>query len=217
MYKVLNYRQKKPRVTFITQVILLCQIIVISLGAFLLYQTITFNTLTYSRQDFSTIPKYQIDFNYIQKNNEISEAKLKKASALAVINEKNAPATLDKNYIIVDISEQIAYTFIDDNYVQKYTIASGDEKNPDRRAYPNVWKIAYYRTEGLTPLYGPCLLGLDVYKNGSWNSTLRALHGTDTPEILGTPKSLGCIYFHNDDILKICDLYQKGDIVVNIE
>ncbi len=216
-YRPLNYRPQKPRNTIIAQLTLVCQMVIITLGVFLLYQTKTFNTLSYSRQDFSTIPKYQIDFTYIQKNNEISDAKLKKASALALINEKNAPVTLDKNYIIVDISEQTAYTFIEDSFVQKYTIASGDEKNPDRRAYPNVWKIAYYRDEGLTPMYGPCLLGLDVYKNGVWNSTLRALHGTDTPEILGTPKSPGCIYFHNDDILKICDLYHIGDIVVNIE
>lgn len=217
MYKIKTRRPNNTRMTFITQVTLLCQVLIIVFGAFIIYQIYAFSKLSYYRQEFSTFPKYQIDFTYIEKNIENSEAKIKKMEALSLINEKNAPVELNKNYIIVDISEQTAYLYVNDKFDRKYTIASGDENNPDRKAYPNVWKISYYRDSGLTPLYGPCLLGLDVYRNGGWVQTLRALHGTDTPEILGTPKSLGCIYFHNDDILEVCDLFSIGDIVVNIE
>ena len=217
MYIYKTRRPNKPGMTFIAQVTLICQVLIIMSGLFIIYQIHSFNKLTYNRQAFSTFPKYQIDFSYIEKNIEDSEAKIKKMEALAVIDEKNAPVELNKNYIIIDISEQVAYLYINDSFDRKYTIASGDENNPDRKAYPNVWRISYYMDKDLTPLYGPCLLGLDVYRNGTWNSTLRALHGTDTPEILGTQKSLGCIYFHNDNILEVCDLYTVGDIVVNID
>lgn len=217
MYKIKPRKQINTRMSFIAQLTLLCQLVIIILGALLIYQINVFSKLSYSRQEFSTIPKYQIDYSYIENHHKVSNAKLKKIAAIEIINEKNAPVKLNKNYIIVDISEQIAYTYIQDTFHKQYIISSGDEKNPDRKAYPSLWKISYYMDKDLTPLYGPCLLGLDVYRNGTWNATLRALHGTDTPEILGTPKSLGCIYFHNDDILEVCDLFSIGDFVINIE
>ncbi|MBN1374428.1 L,D-transpeptidase [Candidatus Dojkabacteria bacterium] len=118
------------------------------------------------------------------------------------------------NYAIVDLSEQREYVFSDET-IYVYRVATGAAENPTP---VGVWKIVkYYEDFELSSLYGPCLLKLNYFDGRTWIPTERALHGTNTPDIIGSPESFGCIYHYNDDILKICELFKIGDFVIVIE
>ncbi len=117
--------------------------------------------------------------------------------------------------LVVDVSEQTAY-LQRKNGCEIFTIATGDPRKGRAMSY-TVWRVASKRDQGLTPLYGPRLLMLDRRTpSGIFVKTFIALHGTNQPEILGEPRSLGCIYFHNRDILGIYDLLKVGDLVATI-
>lgn len=153
--------------------------------------------------------------------NQIDEKvfEIKKSEAEFLISDKKVNVVFSGNYSIVDISEQRNYVYKDDKPYKIYKISTGGWLNTgyDSKSYPNIWKITWRQDEGLTPLYGSCLLGLDVYKNGSWLKTDRAMHGTDTPGNLGLPMSLGCVYHSNKDIEDICSFMDIGDIMITID
>lgn len=150
-----------------------------------------------------------------------SYAKLKVELAQKVAIEKYGKELLEDGmkYAILDVSEQRDYVFVEGELYDWYMISTGEwsELSYDSKTYPNVWKIAWRADGGLDPLYGSCLLGLDVYSNGGWVKTGRALHGTETPEIIGTPLSLGCAYHRNSDIEKVCEVLDIGDYVISID
>ena len=154
--------------------------------------------------NYTTSQQYELLFN----------AKIKSKLEYA---SKNFNVAKDKIKVIVDISEQTAYVYFkNDKTFKEFTISTGGPQK--QREMPEaLWKITEKRDKGLTPLYGPRLLFLSRrLRNGQFIRTTIALHGTNTPQILGTPKSLGCVYFKNTDILKVYNTLQTGDIVLTI-
>jgi|GEM_PF-4291362 len=120
--------------------------------------------------------------------------------------------------VLVDISEQRAFLFDKDGkYEKMYRISTGN-KAENRDIGSALWKIIEKREKGLPSLYGPRLLLL-ARRNakGVFVPTTIALHGTDMPNILGYPKSLGCVYFHNRDILEIYPKLEVNDYVITID
>jgi len=159
---------------------------------------------------------YNID-NIVNFNSVIPASKFEKANL--VISDNAVDIILDGNFAIVDLSEQRDYLFSQGKSYQWYKVSTGGWLNTDydSNSYPGVWRIVEERTEGLEPIYGSCLLLLDRYKDGYWINTSRALHGTDTPEILGLPMSLGCTYHQNVDIETVCSVLDVGDYVIYID
>lgn len=136
--------------------------------------------------------------------------------------------------VVVDISEQKEYLFTNEGeFVDMYRIATGatsvyagTEVNADGVSVPvyenramgvSVWRVSVKRDYNLEPLYGPRLMWLEKRVGNGWMETEVALHGTNTPEILGTPSSLGCIYHENADIIELYELLDVGTLVVAIE
>lgn len=119
--------------------------------------------------------------------------------------------------VIVDISEQEAYVKNpNDNKFRSYTVSTGGPE-PYKYMTEELWKVVRKMDSGLSAIYGPRLLLLARrLPNGNFVTTTIALHGTNTPEILGRPLSLGCVYFRNEDILQIYDVVNLDDLVVTI-
>jgi hypothetical protein len=144
--------------------------------------------------------------------------------------------------IVVDISEQREYIYeTGGTFVDMYTVATGADSvyvpastdsgsdvaeledgqdqgvYQDRSMGPSIWRVVSRVESGLAPLYGARLMMLDRLYKGKWIKTNVALHGTDTPEMLGTPESLGCVYHSNVDIIALYDLIDIGTYVVAVE
>ncbi len=122
----------------------------------------------------------------------------------------------NKIKVIVDISEQSAYVYNpkEKNFIDFVVSTGGPEHY--KRMTPAIWRIREKRETGLSRIYGPRLLFLSRMVYGKFISTTIALHGTDTPGILGTPRSLGCVYFRNQDILRVYSWLSVGDYVLTV-
>lgn len=134
--------------------------------------------------------------------------------------------------VVVDISEQKEYVYSKDGeLLYLYKVSTGaaavrvadspddpdtDPEYQDRSMGESVWKVVSKRDSGLAALYGPRLMMMDRYVSGRWIETDVALHGTDEPENLGRPVSLGCVYHDNADIIQLYDLLPVGTLVVAI-
>ncbi len=149
---------------------------------------------------------------------------------------------LSQHLVVVDISEQKEYIFNKDgDILHIYRISTGrsdlfpvevcDEVENDegeeeevceqelesRQMGPSVWKVASKAKGEFAPTYGPRIMMLHKRVNGNWVRTQVALHGTDQPNLLGMPTSLGCIYHENVDIIELFEILEVGDYVVAIE
>lgn len=192
----------------------------------------------FSDGQYSDYGVYQMD---TWEEPEVLSYTQKYAEALEMLDDAGVDLTSDY-LVVVDISEQREYiyekggTFVDmykvatgadSVYVPASTDSGSDvaelEEGQDQGAYqdrsmgPSIWRVVSRVESGLAPLYGARLMMLDRLYKGSWIKTNVALHGTDTPEILGTPESLGCVYHSNVDIIALYDLIAIGTYVVAIE
>lgn len=132
--------------------------------------------------------------------------------------------------VVIDISDQKEYVFDKSGLLNAiYTISTGSsevvvkaendqgeivEVIEDRSMRESIWRVSYMREEGLPALYGPRLIEMDRYEAGTWIPTNVALHGTQEPESLGQPISLGCVYHKNADIIALYDKLEIGFYVV---
>lgn len=134
--------------------------------------------------------------------------------------QKKIPATvLRSEYLsVVVLAEQQNYIFKRGKFFKKYLVATGarDRYEGDRTLREGLWRLNGRLDRGLVPLYGPRLIKLELYlpAENFFTETLKAFHGTDEPEILGQPLSLGCVYHHNQDIIELYDLLPDNTLVI---
>lgn len=145
---------------------------------------------------------------------------------------------LTEYIVVVDISEQKEYIFTEDGtFVQVYKISTGssdmvpaegeqecDEDDEDceiehisRQMGPSVWRVRSKFDGPFSSFYGPRVMMLNKKTGSLWVGTSVALHGTNRPDLLGTPWSLGCVYHKNADIIELYELLDVGDLVIAIE
>lgn len=164
--------------------------------------------------------------------------------ALELLNTQLPNMQLSKYLVVVDISEQKEYIYDNSgNLLYRYKISTGSDivraqqcensqeevdgeiidreqcslDNISREMKPSVWKLSNKISGNLDPLYGPRIMMLDKRVGGNWVVTQVGLHGTNQPELLGSPESLGCIYHENADIIELFEILEVGDYVVAIE
>lgn len=135
--------------------------------------------------------------------------------------------------VVIDISEQREYIFTRKGaFVTKYRVStgsnhvkSGTEVNAegvevpvyqDRSMGQSIWRVKEKRDSNLNALYGPRMMYLERLIGGKWTSTDVALHGTNEPDLLGTPTSVGCVNHDNADIIELYDMLEVGALVVSI-
>lgn len=121
--------------------------------------------------------------------------------------------------VIIDRSEQKEYVFQNRGFFKSYSVSTGskDRYNYDATLPIGVWRIGEKIPYSLGEIYGPKLMYLEWWNGESFEETLRALHGTNEPENLGSPTSMGCIYHDNNDILELYELTPEGTIVMTVE
>jgi len=145
---------------------------------------------------------------------------------------------LTGSVVVVDISEQKEYIFIEDGtFVDVYKVSTGsadmmpvegelecDDEDEDcemeyvsREMGSSVWRVRNKLEGPFSSFYGARVMMLDRWMGYSWVGTSVALHGTNRPDLLGTPWSLGCVYHENADIIELYDLLEVGDLVIAIE
>lgn len=167
----------------------------------------------------SSLPKINFTFPTIITWESLVQVMVSSKLAYELKNNK-FKSFLQKNKnkikVIVDISEQVAYVYNPKQRLFVDFIVSTGGPEPYKRMTPAIWQIGKKIDKGLSPLYGPRLLFLSRLVNGTFIPTTIALHGTNTPEILGTPRSLGCVYFNNKDILKIYPWLSTGEYVLTV-
>ena len=68
-------------------------------------------------------------------------------------------------------------------------------------------------------IYGPRLISLEKYspEKKTFIKTNKAFHGTNEPENIGKPTSMGCIYHTNHDILSIYSFIPENTIVISVK
>lgn len=178
---------------------------------------------------------FQSESFYIKKYND----------AVKYLNSTFGEGEWSSDYlVIVDISEQREYVYTNDGSLYGvYIVSTGSSSVPvtmentdveaennegaeqegssisfeDRSWSKGVWRVRWKYDGDLSAIYGDRLLMLDRYNNGGWYSTNVALHGTNEPEKLGTPFSLGCVYHKNADIIQLYEILSVGDLVVALE
>jgi lipoprotein-anchoring transpeptidase ErfK/SrfK len=141
--------------------------------------------------------------------------------------------TLSDYLVVVDVSEQKEYVFTKEGILEEsYRISTGGThvyagmvvnengetvaKYENRAMGESVWKVSEKQSGNLGVIYGPRLMMLDKLVGVRWIATEVALHGTNTPELLGTPTSLGCVNHDNADIIELYDMLDIGTLVVSI-
>ncbi|MBN1618069.1 L,D-transpeptidase, partial [Candidatus Dojkabacteria bacterium] len=135
-----------------------------------------------------------------------------------------------ESLVVVDISEQREYIFTDTGVLYgTYTISTGRsavslgttddgvEKTENRGWVPGVWRIYRKLDENVPAGYGPRIMFLERYSYNSWIRTSVALHGTNRPDLLGVPWSLGCVYHENAVIIELYEVLEVNDLVVAID
>ena len=153
-------------------------------------------------------------------------------AATSYLDEKSM--TFSDYLVVIDISEQKEYVFRENGtFVSTYRVSTGatsvyagtevNEEGVEVPKYENramevsIWRVKSKIDSGLPALYGARMMMLDRLIAGNWVSTEVALHGTNTPDILGSPESLGCIYHENADIIELYEMLEIGSRVVAIE
>lgn len=145
---------------------------------------------------------------------------------------------LTEYIVVVDISEQKEYIFTKDGtFIEVYKVSTGssdmvpaegepecDDEDEDceieyvsKEMGPSVWIVRSKFDGPFSAFYGERVMMLNKRVGFSWVRTSVALHGTNRPDLLGTPWSLGCVYHENADIIELYELLEVGDFVVAIE
>ncbi|MBN2100843.1 L,D-transpeptidase [Candidatus Dojkabacteria bacterium] len=135
--------------------------------------------------------------------------------------------------VVVDISEQREYVFSHEGKLfNLYKVSTGagevsvpcegeecddDYEYQSRAMEESIWRVRSKLDGPFSDFYGPRVMMLDRKVGDGWIATNVALHGTNRPELLGTPWSLGCIYHDNADIIELFDILKVGDLVVVID
>ena len=71
----------------------------------------------------------------------------------------------------------------------------------------------------LKPIYGARLIYLDKYNDQTkqFIRTNKAFHGTNEPENIGKPTSMGCVYHYDHDIIDIYSFIPENTLVISVK
>ncbi len=126
---------------------------------------------------------------------------------------------------VVDLSENVLYTYNNGNAEKAYLIASGKQSTPTT---PGVRIVSHtetfpYRTaprhtkRRRNPrAYGPKAIILDILdiKTGERSRTGEFIHGNNDSTSIGKYASKGCMRMNNEVIKELAKSTKRGDIVI---
>lgn len=112
----------------------------------------------------------------------------------------------------VDLGTQLLTAFRGSNVILRRNVSGGLPHSPTPTGLFYVTVLA--RAPDPTGPYGPLALGLsafsDVYAEFNGGNGQVAIHGTNSPQLIGQPASAGCVRMVNNDVLRLASLIPLG-------
>jgi lipoprotein-anchoring transpeptidase ErfK/SrfK len=112
----------------------------------------------------------------------------------------------------VDLSERRLTAFRGSNVILRRSVAIGMPQSPTPTGPFYITVLA--RAPDPTGPYGPLALGLsgfsEVYTEFNGGNGQIAIHGTNTPNLIGQAASAGCVRMRNDDIVRLAKYLPLG-------
>ena len=128
---------------------------------------------------------------------------------------------------IIDIQNQKNYLYFKDTLIDSFDISTGSKNRykGNREMPEGIWRLTEKisdkeikrRFENRAEIYGPRLISLEKFNDTKNNfiKTNRAFHGTNEPQNIGKPTSMGCVYHYNSDIKFLYSFIPKNTLVIS--
>ena len=128
---------------------------------------------------------------------------------------------------IIDIKKQKNYLYFKDTLIDTFIISTGSKNRykGNREMPEGLWRLTKKMNQKeinnvfkeRAAIYGPRLISLEKYseKKQAFVKTNRAFHGTNEPENIGSPTSMGCVYHYNEDIIYLYDFIPENTLVIS--
>ena len=133
------------------------------------------------------------------------------------------PGTLlSSDYVfIVEISTQKNYLYYKNILIDQFDVSTGskDRYVGDRTLPVGIWRLGKRIDKNLAPIYGARLIYLEKWddESKSFKFTNRAFHGTNEPENIGQPTSMGCVYHFDHDIIYLYSFIPHDTLVISVQ
>ena len=133
------------------------------------------------------------------------------------------PKSIEKtDYIfIVEINTQTNFLFYKKTLIDQFPISTGSKTRykGNREMKEGLWRLSLKMDKNLAPIYGVRLIYLDKYNvnKKKFYRTNKAFHGTNEPQNIGKPTSMGCVYHFDEDILDIYSFIPKHTLVITVK
>ena len=142
--------------------------------------------------------------------------------ALTAVSEMIPNEITPTDYIfIVNISSQKNYLYYKDTLIDEFNVSTGSKTRyiGNRELPEGIWKLTQRIETGLKPIYGARLIYLDKYNDQTkqFIRTNKAFHGTNEPENIGKPTSMGCVYHYDHDIIDIYSFIPENTLVISVK
>ena len=130
---------------------------------------------------------------------------------------------------IIDINKQKNYLYYKNTLIDTFNISTGskDRYSGNRELSEGLWRLNGKLDQAEinkifkdnADIYGPRLIYLEKYniKKQMFVKTNKAFHGTNEPENIGKPTSMGCVYHLNQDIKNIYSYIPNNTIVISLK
>ena len=128
---------------------------------------------------------------------------------------------------VININEQKNYLYYKNTLIDTFNISTGskDRYKGNREMSEGLWRLTKKMNQKeiiktfkeRSDIYGPRLISLEKYNpsNKTFMKTNKAFHGTNEPENIGKPTSMGCVYHYNSDIEYIYSFIPINTLVIS--
>lgn len=128
------------------------------------------------------------------------------------ISSRDVRLTRDRFRVRVDLSQRGLTVFRGGRVILRRMVSIGRPESPTPSGLFFITVVA--RAPEPTGPYGPLALGLsgfsEVYTEFGGGDGQIAIHGTNTPQLIGQAVSAGCVRMLNHDVLRLAEFLPKG-------
>jgi lipoprotein-anchoring transpeptidase ErfK/SrfK len=144
----------------------------------------------------------------LRKSNQIQGDRIRLGQQLKVVN---LPFTIK-----VDKSENTAVVYLGGQFFKRYRVSTGAKENTPEGEFTIVSRIVHpdwwHPQTGERIPYGDPEHKIGTHWLG-WDRKGFGFHGTDEPDKIGQPVSLGCVRLRNEDVEELYTLLPRGAVV----